>query len=118
LNLIKSENELKEKLQNEVTKVKEKLENFLSESNRLIKMNEKLNKSIEKIQKEEKNFLKVLNYVSNINKNKNKKEMSLLIQEPIKNILKYLLSLIIIILNLKNITLTAFLFQKILKLRT
>ena len=47
-------------------------------------MNEKLNKGIEKIQKEEKYNLKILNYVSKINKNK--KEMNLLIQEPIKNI--------------------------------
>ena len=31
--LIKQENDIKEKLQNEVTKYKEQLENFLSESN-------------------------------------------------------------------------------------
>ena len=37
--LIKEENDLRENLQNEVTKVKEKLENFLSESNKLIKIN-------------------------------------------------------------------------------
>jgi len=64
-------------LQNEVTKVKEKLENFLSESNNAIKKIEKINKGIKLIEKdeekdEEKNILKILTYVSNINKNKKK----------------------------------------------
>ena len=36
-NFIRKKNNLKEKLQNEITKVKEKLENFLTESNNLIK---------------------------------------------------------------------------------
>ena len=38
------ENDLKENLKTEVTKVKEKLENFLSESNNLIRINENVSK--------------------------------------------------------------------------
>ena len=45
--LYKEENDLKENLKTEVTKVKEKLENFLSESNNIIKNNEKINKEYE-----------------------------------------------------------------------
>ena len=62
--LLKEENDLKEKLQIEVTKVKEKLENFLSESNKVIKTNEKLNKGIKNIEKDkEQNFIKSLSYL-------------------------------------------------------
>ena len=41
--LTKEENDLKEKLQNEVTKVKEQLEKFLSKSNDYIKLSDKIN---------------------------------------------------------------------------
>ena len=58
--LIKEENDLKERLNNEVTKVKEKLENFLSESNRVIKINERINKGIQNLEKVEKNIIKNL----------------------------------------------------------
>ena len=57
--LLKIENELKEKLQNEVTKVKEKLENILSWTNNQIKMNEKIKKGIKKMENEEKNMIKI-----------------------------------------------------------
>ena len=69
--MIIEEKNLKEKLQNEVTKTKEKLENLLSESNYIIKTNEKLDKGIKILEKEEdKNMVKILSYISKINKNK------------------------------------------------
>ena len=71
-NLIQKENELKEELQNRVTQIKEKLENFLSESNRIIKVREKITKEVKALEKEsEKNMIKILSYVSKINYNKN-----------------------------------------------
>ena len=82
--LIKEENDLKEELDNEVTKVKEKLENFLSESNRIIKINERINKGIQNLEKVEKNIIKDLTYISKINKNK--KETNFLFQELMRNI--------------------------------
>ena len=82
--LIKEENDLKEELDNEVTKVKEKLENFLSESNRIIKVNERINKGIQNLEKVEKNIIKDLTYISKINKNK--KEMKILSNELMKSI--------------------------------
>ena len=50
----KAEKEIKEKLENEVTKVKEKLENILSEIYNLVNVNEKINKGFQKFDKEEK----------------------------------------------------------------
>lgn len=83
--LIKEENDLKDNLQNEVTKVKEKLEKYLSNSNEIIRKNEKLNKGINQLQKEEdQNILKTLSYISNINKNK--KEILSLLGKLKKNI--------------------------------
>ncbi len=70
--LLKEENELKEKLQIEVTKVKEKFENFLSELNIEIKISERINKGIKKMENEEKNIIKILSYVSKINKTQKK----------------------------------------------
>ncbi len=61
--LLKEENDLKENLKNEVTKVKEQLENFLSESNNEIKLNERINKGIKKMENEEKNMIKILFYL-------------------------------------------------------
>ena len=66
--LIKEENNLKENLQNKVTKTKEQLEYFFSEINNEIKIIEKLDKGIKKIDKEEKNIIKNLSYISKINK--------------------------------------------------
>ena len=82
--LYKEENDLKENLKTEVTKVKEKLENFLSESNNIIKNNEKINKGIKNLEKEEKNITKILSYVSKMNKNK--KIMNNLLQDLMRNI--------------------------------
>ena len=54
---------MKEKLQNEVTKVKESLENYLSELNKIIKYNERIIKGINKLENEkEKNLFKNLLY--------------------------------------------------------
>ena len=82
--LIREENDLREKLQNEVTKIKENLENFLSESNRLIKNTEKIQKGIKQIENEKENIIKKISYVSKINKCK--KEMKMLFGTLMKNI--------------------------------
>ena len=82
--LLIEENNLKEKLQNEVTKTKENLEFFLSESNKEIKMYERINKGIKKVENEEKNTIKVLSYVSKINKVQ--KNMKQLLSKLMKNI--------------------------------
>jgi len=57
--LIIEENNLKENLKTEYTKVKEKLEKFLSESDNLIKINEKINKGIKNLENKEKNIIKI-----------------------------------------------------------
>ena len=82
--LTKEENNLKEKLDNEVTKVKEQLEKFLSESNSLIKINERINKGIKNLEKEEKSIIKNLSYITKINKNK--KDMKNIFQTLMKNL--------------------------------
>ena len=82
--LLNEENELKEKLQFEVTKTKEKLEDFLSTSNHYIKLSERIKKGIEKMKYEEENIIKILSYVSKANKTK--KEMINLSQQFMKNI--------------------------------
>ena len=71
-------------MQNEVTKVKEKLEKFLSQSDNVIKTSEKINKGIKILEKEEKNMIKTLTYVSKINKLN--KEMKILNQELMRNL--------------------------------
>ena len=88
LNLTKEENVMREKLQNEVTKVKEKLEINFSNLNTLIRNCEKINKGIKILEKEEKQMIRILSYVSKINKNK--KEMKNLFKEKMKNLsIKY-----------------------------
>ena len=83
--LIKEENDLIEKLQNEVTKVKEKLELVLSESNNIIKSNERVDKGIKIIEKnKDNNITQILSYVSKINKNK--KELNNLYGKLLKNL--------------------------------
>ena len=82
--LLKEENEIKEKLQNEVTKIKEQLEYFWSKSNNEIKKNEKIIQGIKKLKNEDNNINKILSYVSNINKNK--KDLIKLIKEPMKSL--------------------------------
>ena len=78
------ENNLKEKLQTEVTKVKEQLENFLSKTNNIIKINEKINKGIKSLEKEEKNMTKKLSYISKINKNQ--KEIKTLLSQLMRTL--------------------------------
>ena len=83
--LLKEENELKETLQFEVTKSKEKLENYLSTSNNDIKLSERIKKGIEKMKnKDDESMIKVLSYVSKANKTQ--KEMINLSQQFMKNI--------------------------------
>ena len=82
--LTKDENELTEKLQNEVTKTKEKLENYLSNSNNLIINNERIEKGIKILDKKEKNKIIDFTYISKINKCKN--EINILFQKLMKNI--------------------------------
>ena len=66
--LIIRENSIKEKLQIEVTKVKEILENYLSKSNNEIKLSEKINRGLKQLQSEENNVLKNIAYVSKLKK--------------------------------------------------
>ena len=65
-NLLKEEENLKEKLKNEVTKVKEKLEIHLADSNDKIRISERINKSIKNLKMQE-NMAKILSYISKIN---------------------------------------------------
>ena len=67
-----------------MTKIKEQLENFLSESNKIIKTSEKINKGIKAMEKEDKNMIKILSYITKINKNK--KKMNSLFQTKMKNL--------------------------------
>ena len=54
-----------------MTQTKEKLENFLTESNEIIRVCEKINKGIKSLEKEEeKNMIKVLSYVAKMKSNK------------------------------------------------
>jgi len=82
--LIIKEKDIKDNLQKEVTNTKEKLEEYLSFSNKIIKDIERINKGIKTLEKEEKNMLKILTYVSKINKND--KEMKKLIDACMRNI--------------------------------
>ena len=82
--LLNEENNMKEDLQLEVTKIKEKLEIFLTETNEGIRIGNKIKKGIDKLQKEkENNIIKVIAYISKLNKNQ--KKMNNLFKELIKN---------------------------------
>jgi len=86
--LIKEEKEIKDKLDNEVTKIKSKLEEHLLLANSLMRNYEKINKGIQGLNKEEQNnnisLLKSLTYVSKLNKNQ--KEMNKISQILMKNL--------------------------------
>ena len=82
--LIIRENSIKEKLQIEVTKVKEILENYLSKSNNEIKLSEKINRGLKQLQSEENNVLKNIAYVSKLKKCQ--KEMKILLSDKIKSL--------------------------------
>jgi len=85
--LTKEENDLKEKLDYEVTKVKSQLEKFLSSSYNNLKISERIYKGIKILNKETKeqsNMIKNLSYITKINKTE--KEMKQLFQELMKNL--------------------------------
>ena len=82
--LNKDEEELKDRLKNEVTKIKENMEKSLSKVNNLLKTCEKIKKGINSFGKEEKVMIQTLSYISCINKNQI--EMNLLINSKIKNL--------------------------------
>ena len=82
--LLKREEILREELQNEVTKAKENLENYLDKFNSEIKLNEKIIKGIQKIVNKEKNTLKDLAYISALNKTM--KEIENLLKNQMKTI--------------------------------
>ena len=83
--LYQEEKDLIETLQNEVTKIKEKLEITLSECNDLIRFIEKLDRGIKKLENSnnEENKIKKMSYISEMNKNK--KKMNILNNILIKN---------------------------------
>ena len=64
----------------------EKLENYLSELNEIIRNYEIINKGIKFLEKEKKNMNKTISYISTINKNI--KEMNMFFTELIKSLNK------------------------------
>ena len=82
--LNKEESDLKDNLKTEVTKIKEKFENSITEIINLSKICEKLIKGLKTLEKEEINMIKTLSYVSKINIYKEK--MRILFQELMRNI--------------------------------
>ena len=67
--LLKEEEELKKKLEVDVTEIKNNLEKFLSKSIEYIKKDEKIDKGIKILENEkEVNIYKYFNYISKINK--------------------------------------------------
>ena len=82
--LIKEENELIVKLQNEVTKVKEKMENTLSEINEEIRLSERINKISNKIEKDDANLMKIISFISKIKNSIT--TMNETLKKPLKNI--------------------------------
>ena len=82
--LNKEEEDLKNKLKTEVTKIKETLDDYLSKTNNLIKSCDRIKKGINSLQKEEKNMIKTLSYLSFITKNK--KDLDLVINQSMKNL--------------------------------
>ena len=73
-----------EKLQNEVTKVKEKMENTLSEVNEQIRLNDRINKITNKLEKDDANLIKIISFISKIKNSMN--IMNETIKKPLKNI--------------------------------
>ena len=83
--LFEEEENLKNILKTEVTKMKEKFEMNLSEINNLLKVNDKLTKGTKLLTKEkDNNMIKKLSYISILTKSK--KQIEKLFQEPMKNI--------------------------------
>ena len=82
--MLREENNLKENLEINVTKVKEKLEFFLSECNNKIKISERIIKGLKKLESQEKNNIKILSFISKMNKTH--KNNYKIMQELIKSI--------------------------------
>ena len=86
--LIKEENDMKDKLQIEVTKIKSQLNEYLTLVNEVIRNYEKINKGIKALNKEKENekikFIQNLTYISKINKNQ--KEMNKIEKALMKNL--------------------------------
>ena len=82
--LDKEEEELKDKLKNEVTKTKERLEEYMTLVNNLIKNCEKIKKGIQALEKVEKNMILNVSYISRINMNQ--KEVDTVINLSMKNL--------------------------------
>ena len=81
--LDREEENLKDNLKNEVTKIKEKMEIFLSQIYNMSKSCDKIIKGLKSFNKEENNIVKLLSYVSAINKTK--KSMNKLMNQVIIN---------------------------------
>ena len=77
------EENLKDKLKNEVTKIKEKLEVNMGLIKELLRKCEQIQKGIKNLQKEEKNMIKTLSYISKVNQNQRK--IDNLMNSPMKN---------------------------------
>ena len=87
--LLKEENNLIDKLNNEITKVKENLYNNFRKITDEIKINERINKYMKMMGQKEKNIFKKLTIISNMEKNI--KEMKKINNDKIKSIkIKYL----------------------------
>ena len=77
------EENLKDKLKNEVTKIKDKFEENMSLIKELLRKCEQIQKGIKNLQKEEKNMIKTLSYISKVNQNQRK--IDNLMNSPMKN---------------------------------
>ena len=77
------EENLKDKLKNEVTKIKDKFEENMSLIKELLRKCEQIQKGIKNLQKEEKNMIKTLSYISKVNQNQIK--IDNLMNSPMKN---------------------------------
>ena len=79
---------MEDKLQTEVTKIKSKLEEYLTLVNDLIRNYERINKGIKTLNKDKDNnnikMIRNLTYISKINKSK--KEMNRITQTSMKNL--------------------------------
>ena len=82
--LNEKEENLKEKLKTEVTKIKESLDDYLTQIEYLSKSCERIKKGVQALEKEEKYMIKNLSYISKINKNKN--EIYTLLNSLMKNL--------------------------------
>lgn len=82
--ILKEENEFIEKINDEVTKVKESLENFLTEINDEILIKERINKGIKNLENKEQNIFQIFTYISKMNQSL--KRMKKLFTKLMRNI--------------------------------